>query len=120
MEFSFTKIKETLLCLFLQKRNRLYSIPSENIKELLIFISDMRSLRDIDESIRFAVTNSIRDKMVLSILRDLVATMPEGEAREAVQEELNMALDSKGDFDKEDFVLKKKSREWTRGCNKCI
>jgi hypothetical protein len=37
--------------------------------------------------------------------------MPEGAQRDAVQEELNAALDSKGHFDKEDFILKERKAE---------
>jgi hypothetical protein len=90
------------------------NMSSEAIKEMLIFVSDIRSLYDIDASIRFAVTDSIRDRMVLSVLRDLVATMPEGAAREAVQEELNAALESRGGFDKSNFSVESMKAESPR------
>jgi hypothetical protein len=90
------------------------NMSSEAIKEMLIFVSDIRSLYDIDASIRFAVTDSIRDRMVLSVLRDLVATMPEGAARETVQEELNAALESRGNFDKSNFSVESMKAESPR------
>jgi hypothetical protein len=90
------------------------NMSSEAIKEMLIFVSDIRSLYDIDASIRFAVTDSIRDRMVLSVLRDLVATMPEGAEREAVQEELNAALESRGGFDKSNFSVESMKAESSR------
>jgi hypothetical protein len=107
------KVAAELFNKFIKTGNKidLATMSHEEVKEILILVSNIRSLYDIDASIRFAVTDSIRDKMVLSVLRYLVATMPEGAARDVVQKELNAALDSKGQFDKESFSLENRKAE---------
>ncbi|MDR1474195.1 MAG: hypothetical protein LBS38_00685 [Endomicrobium sp.] len=107
------KVAAELFNKFIKTGNKidLATMSHEEVKEILILVSNIRSLYDIDASIRFAVTDSIRDRMVLSVLRDLVATMPKGAARDVVQKELNAALGSKGQFDKESFSLENRKAE---------
>ncbi|MDR2066371.1 MAG: hypothetical protein LBP57_00805, partial [Endomicrobium sp.] len=48
------------------------------MKEAITFISKIQDLRSVDGSIRFTINDSIRDRMVLSVLRNVVAGLPEG------------------------------------------
>ena len=43
------------------------------MKEAITFMSKIQDLRSVDGSIRFAINDSIRDRMVLSVLREVVA-----------------------------------------------
>jgi flagellar basal body-associated protein FliL len=55
----------------------------------------------VDVSIRFATNDSIRDRMVLSLLRNVVASLSEGKAKEAARAELKDALKNSSTVSKE-------------------
>ncbi|MDD5021554.1 MAG: hypothetical protein PHR82_05375 [Endomicrobiaceae bacterium] len=63
--------------------------------EQVELVSMIRDMYDINSAIRFAVTDSIRDRMVLSPLRQLLEVMPDGVERETVRKALEDALQQK-------------------------
>ncbi|MDR0723655.1 MAG: hypothetical protein LBF23_00500 [Endomicrobium sp.] len=75
------------------------------MKEAITFISKIQDLRSVDSSIRFAINDSIRDRMVLSVLRNVVASLPEGKAKQAAQAELNDALKNNSSISKDIFEV---------------
>ncbi|MDR1523109.1 MAG: hypothetical protein LBS29_04080 [Endomicrobium sp.] len=85
------------------------------MKEVLTFLSKIQDLKSVDASTRFAIQDSVRDRMVLSVLRDTVAALPEGKAKQAAMAELNDALKNNSSTSKDIFEfnenMKAESRE---------
>jgi hypothetical protein len=59
--------------------------------DIIEFVSNVQTLYAVDASVRFALSDSMRDKMLLSVLRDLKQRTT-GEERELVSKILNEAL----------------------------
>ena len=69
--------------------------------DIVEFVSNIQTLYAVDASVRFALNDSMRDKMLLSVLREL-KQMTTGEERELVSQILNEALQkgtSSADFE---------------------
>ena len=69
--------------------------------DIVEFVSNIQTLYAVDGSVRFALNDSMRDKMLLSVLREL-KQMTTGEERELVSQILNEALQkgsSSADFE---------------------
>ncbi len=65
-------------------------------QDRIMLVSHIRELYDINSAMTFSVTDSMRDRMVLSPLRQLAISLPQGADKDKVMKTLNDALNRQG------------------------